>query len=96
MSSPAYVVKPTSYFGGVKPITRKLPTRVMWGAAWMMEKAATARGHEPVVTYKSARYASRKLWFDCRKAHDELGMPRTPLRESLDRSVRWFRENGVA
>jgi dihydroflavonol-4-reductase len=82
--------------GGVKPITRKLPTRVLWGVAWMMEKAATARGVAPPVTYKSARYASRTLWFDTRKAHEELGMPRTSLRTSLERSVEWFREHGLA
>jgi dihydroflavonol-4-reductase len=79
---------------GVKPITRKLPARLLWGMAWAMEKAADLRGKEPQLTYKSARYASRTLWFDCEKAHQELGMPRTPLRTSIENSVRWFRENG--
>lgn len=78
---------------GMKPITRKLPTRVLLGMAWMMEKAADARGKPPQLTYKSALYGSRKLWFDCRKAHDELGMPRTPLAESVEEAVRWFREH---
>lgn len=82
--------------GEVKPITRKLPTRVLWGMAWMMEKMAEARGVEPQLTYKSARYASRTLWFDTRKAHEELGMPRTPLRESIEKSIRWFRGHGYA
>lgn len=82
--------------GEVKPITRKLPTRVLWGMAWMMEKMAEARGKEPQLTYKSARYASRTLWFDTRKAHEELGMPRTPLRESIEKSIRWFRGHGYA
>ena len=82
--------------GEVKPITRKLPTRVLWGMAWMMEKMAEARGVEPQLTYKSARYASRTLWFDTKKAHEELGMPRTPLRESIEKSIRWFRGHGYA
>jgi dihydroflavonol-4-reductase len=81
---------------GLKPITRKLPTSVLLAMAWMMEKAADVRGKPPQLTYKSARYGSRNLWFDCRKAHEELGMPRTPLRESIDRSVRWFREHPAA
>jgi dihydroflavonol-4-reductase len=81
---------------GVKPITRKLPTRMVLGMAWMMEKAADLRGKAPQLTYKSARYASRNLWFDCRKAHEELGMPHTPLRQALERSVAWFRENRYA
>jgi len=81
---------------GVPPITRKLPTRVLWGMAWMMEKMGEMRGKEPQLTYKSARYASRTLWFDTRKAHEELGMPRTPLRTSIEKSIRWFRAHGYA
>jgi dihydroflavonol-4-reductase len=81
---------------GVKPIRRKLPTRVVWGMAWMMERAADLTGKPPQITYKSARYGSRTLWFDTRKAHEELGMPRTPLRDSVERSIRWFRAHGYA
>src|SRR5690606_6350663 len=81
---------------GLDPITRKLPTRLLWGMAWVMEKSADLTGREPQLTYKSVRYASRTLWFDTRKAHQELGMPRTPLRTSIERSIRWFREHGYA
>jgi len=81
---------------GVPAITRKLPTRVLWGMAWMMEKMGDLRGKEPQLTYKSARYASRTLWFDTKKAHEELGMPRTSLRTSIEKSIRWFRANGYA
>jgi dihydroflavonol-4-reductase len=83
-----------SEVAGVKRVTRKLPTRLLWGLAWAFERYADYYSHEaPVITYKSARYASRKLWYDCRKAHEELGMPRTPLRETIDKAVRWFRAN---
>ena len=61
-----------------------------------MEKYADYSQKQPQITYKSARYASRHLWFDCRKAHDQLGMPRTPLRETIESSIRWFRANGYA
>jgi dihydroflavonol-4-reductase len=81
---------------GLKPIARKLPTSVFLGVAWAMERAADVRGKAPMLTYKSARYASRNLWFDTRKAHDELGMPTTPLRESIEQAVRWFRDHGRA
>ena len=82
--------------GGCKPITRKLPTRLLWGMAWAMEKVADYTQKAPQITYKSARYASRQLWFDCRKAHDQLGMPRTPLRDTIEKSIQWFRSNGYA
>jgi len=79
---------------GLPPIKRKLPTRLMWGMAWAMDRVADVTGKHPQITYKAARYASRKAWFDCTKAHTELGMPRTPLRDTIERSIRWFRDNG--
>jgi dihydroflavonol-4-reductase len=82
--------------GGVRPVTRKLPGRAILGVAWLMEKAALLRGQEPKVTYDTARYAARKLWYDTTKAHTQLGMPRTPLRESVSKAIQWFRANGYA
>ncbi len=82
--------------GGVKPIRRKLPGPAIWGMAWMMERVADAQHRPPRITYKAARYGSRRLWFDCAKAHTELAMPRTPLRETVEKSIRWFRANGYA
>ena len=81
---------------GMKRITRRLPTSVFLGLAWAMERVADARKKPPQLTYKTARYASRNLWFDCRKAQGELGLPSTPLRDSIESSVRWFRDNEYA
>ena len=79
---------------GLKPITRKLPNKLMLGLAWAFETYADRVTHKPPpITYKAARYAQRKLWFDCSKAHNQLGMPRTPLRETIEKAVRWFRAN---
>jgi hypothetical protein len=33
------------------------------------------------------------VWFDARKAR-ALGMPVTPLDESIEKAVRWFRDHG--
>jgi len=86
-----------SEIGGCKPVKRKLPTRLLWSLGWAMEKYADSVSHQPPqMTYKAARYATRKLWFDCSKAHEELGMPRTPFRETIEKSIRWFRANGYA
>jgi len=83
--------------GGCKPIRRRLPSRALWGLGWAMEKYADAVSHQPPqMTYKAARYATRTLWFDCTKARDELGMPRTPFRETLARAIEWFHANGYA
>jgi dihydroflavonol-4-reductase len=83
--------------GDCRPVTRKLPTPLMWGIGWAMERYADAISQkQPPMTYKTARYATRRLWFDCTKAHTELGMPRTPFRETIEKSIRWFRTNGYA
>jgi dihydroflavonol-4-reductase len=51
---------------------------------------------EPLVTVKAAAYMQRKVWFDGGKARQELGMPRTPLMDSVERAVRYFRDAGMA
>lgn len=81
--------------GGVKTPRRRLPNSVFHALGWVMEKYADHISHEePPMTYRSARWASRTAWYDCSKAHTLLGMPVTPLAESIERSVRWFREHG--
>ena len=34
------------------------------------------------------------LYYDCSKAVKEPGMPQTPIRTTIEKAVRWFRENG--
>ncbi len=82
--------------GHVKPVRLKIPTPALLALSWAMEKGAVLRGVEPRITTDSARYAARKLWFDCKKARTELGMPQTPLRDTISRAIQWFRKNGYA
>jgi dihydroflavonol-4-reductase len=80
---------------GCPKVERKLPSPVVWGLAWALETYSDAVSHtQPLFTYKSARYATRRLWFDTRKARTELGLPRTPFMETIEKSVRWFSEHG--
>jgi dihydroflavonol-4-reductase len=82
---------------GIKVPHRKLPDKAIWAMGWAMERYADKVSHkEPPLTYKSARWATRQAWYDNTKARQDLGMPVTPLRESISRSVAWFRENGYA
>ena len=85
-----------SEIGGVKPVRLKIPKPVFLGVSWAMEKTDLMRKRDPKITYETARYTARRLWFNCDKAHKELGMPRTPLRETVSKAVSWFRENGYA
>ncbi len=41
-------------------------------------------------------YTSQYLFFDNTKAREALGLEFTPVEDSLERSINWFRENGYA
>jgi len=45
----------------------------------------------PVAGVKAAR---KFRHFNCSKAVNELGLPQTPVKEALEKTVRWFRQNG--
>ncbi len=79
---------------GLPPIRRKLPSRAVVSMARGMEAWARWRGGRPRITVQAARYAMRRAWFDAGKARRELGMPVTPLDVTIEKAVRWFRDNG--
>jgi dihydroflavonol-4-reductase len=81
--------------GGVKPPARKIPPPAAKAVGWLWERwADRVSGKPPPITYKSAAWAMRNAFYDCSKARRELDLPVTPLRASIERSVRWFRANG--
>lgn len=81
---------------GVKPPRWRVPVALTAALSWGMEQVANHITHkEPYVTYKSSLYASKNFFYDNTKARTELGLPVTPLAESIERAVRFFREEGV-
>ncbi|MBT8494921.1 MAG: NAD-dependent epimerase/dehydratase family protein [Deltaproteobacteria bacterium] len=79
---------------GVRAPRLRVPRAVALAAARGFELVARVRRTEPFYTVKAVGFASRQLWFDTSKAKGELGMPTTPLEETIEKSVRWFREHG--
>lgn len=49
---------------------------------------------EPMITGGSVAYARQKLFYDNRKAREELGFTVRPLADSLRRAVDWFVQHG--
>jgi dihydroflavonol-4-reductase len=80
----------------VKIPDRRIPPWVSRGLGYVVEKVSERQKVAPRLTYKAARLATRKMFFDCSKAVKELGLPQTPLKESIGRSVTWFRQHGYA
>jgi dihydroflavonol-4-reductase len=72
----------------------KVPRVLVRGASVAFEAWADYVSKEPPVsTYKSAQYMQQKIYFDNTKARSELGLPQTPLEESIRRAIEWYTEN---
>jgi dihydroflavonol-4-reductase len=48
----------------------------------------------PVTTAAWVRVGSEYSFWDSSKAVEKLGMPQTPIRESIKNSIDWFKESG--
>lgn len=80
---------------GLPPIRRRLPGAAVVAGAWLLEQRAARGGPPPRITVKAARYALSTAWYDAGKARRELGLPCTPLDDTIAKAVRWFREHPV-
>jgi dihydroflavonol-4-reductase len=75
----------------------RFPVGVARGISWGVEQYATRVKHEkPLTTYKASVFATSNHFYDNDKARRELGLPVTPLEATIEKSVRWFRQNGYA
>ncbi|MCS6911926.1 MAG: SDR family oxidoreductase [Myxococcales bacterium] len=80
---------------GIRMPRWRLPLMLLAPWGYLMELWADHVTHRPPRgTYKAARQVSRNLFFDNTKARTELGLPVTPLRDTLEKAVRWFRDHG--
>lgn len=81
---------------GVTIPHREIPRPVAKAIAWSLEAVSNHVTHrEPLATFKAMQYATRQVYFDPGKARRELGLPSRPLRETIERAIRWFRDNGM-
>jgi len=73
----------------------KVPYVLALGVAYV--DAALARlipGREPFAPPVGVKLSKKKMFFDPGKAVRELGWTQIPVREALQKAVRWFVENG--
>ncbi len=79
---------------GSKPPWLRVPGLLERAAALGMEMWANHVSHTlPMATYKGAKYLEKCLYFNVTKARTELGMPCTPLAQSISKAMHYFREN---
>ena len=70
---------------------------------WVLKTIALALGvvsgvtrRRPMISPDEARTAAHSLMMDTTKAREELGVRWTPLREGLESTVNWLRQEGLA
>ena len=83
---------------GAKPITKKVPYKIVYKAAFLMELFGHLFGRKtpPLVTRYSVWLIGRRCFFSADKARRELGwQPTVGYDESIERSVKWCLANAA-
>jgi dihydroflavonol-4-reductase len=81
---------------GLKAPRVKLPYYPILAAAYINHGISAITGKEPLIPLAGVQMARKFMFFDSSKAVAELGLPLTPVQESLERAVSWFRSHGYA
>ena len=72
----------------------RLPWYATLPIACAAEAAAWVTGREPLATLDGVRLAKHRMFFDCSKAEQQLGICARPYAEGLHDAIRWFCESG--
>ena len=80
--------------GGVKPPKFKMPYPFAIAMGYLFGFAANITRKPPLMTPTIVRAGRGYFYFDVSKAVNELGLPQTPIRTTIEKAVNWFRENG--
>jgi dihydroflavonol-4-reductase len=78
--------------GGVKPPRFQPPMFLVRGLVAGIEGISKLRRKPPPVTRSVLQIIGRYAWYDTTRARTELGWSSRPLRQTLEDTVRWFRE----
>lgn len=79
-----------------KPISKiHIPLWPAYTAAFLCEMICRPLGIEPPIYRRRLDFFTKDRAFDISKARNELGYnPKVPLKEGLERTARWYKENG--
>jgi dihydroflavonol-4-reductase len=79
---------------GVEPPKRKIPYSLAITLSYGYQLMSSITRKPPLLTPSQVRMAGKYGYFDSSKAINELGLPQTPIRETMEKAINWFRENG--
>lgn len=72
----------------------KIPYAVAYMAGAVSTGLSVFTRREPAIPLDGVRMSHAPMYYDASKAVRELGMPQTPIEESLRRAAAWFKERG--
>jgi dihydroflavonol-4-reductase len=79
---------------GVKPPAFRIPKPAAELFGYLYQGVAQVTRKPPITTAAWVRIGSHYSFWDSSKAVNELEMPQTPIRQSIESAIAWFRENG--
>jgi len=79
---------------GVAPPRFKAPYIGALAGAHLYEFASRFTHRHPVATVSEVKIGHLGETYDCSKALADLGLPQTPVHQSIERAVAWFRSHG--
>lgn len=81
---------------GVNHTSFKIPHWVGMWFAWVLEAWANwvSKKH-PMVTQSEICIGKMTEWYDCSKAVKELGLPQSPLEDTIKKTLDFFKEQGT-
>ncbi len=74
----------------------RLPFGLLLAAARLNEAFSRLTGIAPAIPLTGVRMARKYMYFDCRRAVSELGLPQHPVEAAVAAAVDWFRSHGYA
>ncbi|WP_371802492.1 NAD-dependent epimerase/dehydratase family protein [Candidatus Lokiarchaeum ossiferum] len=79
---------------GVKPPKLKIPYRVALLLGHLFQVGSRISKKPPVVSVSQVKLGKMGEHFDCSKAINELGLKQTPIKTTIEKAIKWYRENG--
>ncbi len=79
--------------GGGKAPSLKIPKSAAVASGYLYQLLAEITRKPPMTTAAWVRVGSEYSFWDSSKAIEELGMPQTPIQESIQSAIDWFKEN---
>jgi dihydroflavonol-4-reductase len=79
---------------GVKAPRRKIPYPLAIAIGRLSGMVSYFTKKAPVVVTSELKIGKKGEFCNCSKAVEELGLPQTPIRDTIEKALNWFRENG--